>query len=96
MKEYAEMFEKIFNEKKNNNTLDKKAKSEEDLNDKINLIANLQKIFDGMPDGVKNAEIIKALKPLLSEELQQKADEAVKMLKIFNVIPELKEKDILN
>ena len=96
MKEYAEMFEKIFNEKKNNKNLNNKNQIEEDLNDKINLIANLQKIFDVMPDGVKSAEIIKALKPLLSDELQQKADEAVKMLKIFNVIPELKEKDILN
>ncbi len=96
MKEYAEMFEKIFNEKKNTKNQQQKTQTEEDLNEKINIIANLQKIFDAMPDSVKSAEIIKALKPLLSDELQQKADEAVKMLKIFNVIPDLKDKDILN
>lgn len=90
------MFEKIFNEKKNTKNQQQKTQTEEDLNEKINIIANLQKIFDAMPDSVKSAEIIKALKPLLSDELQQKADEAVKMLKIFNVIPDLKDKDILN
>ncbi len=97
MTDFSEMFEKIFSEKEKEKE-EKKAHNKEDeaLNINIEILANLQKIFDNMSENEKNAELILSLKPLLSEELKQKADEAIKMLKIFSIIPTLKENGILN
>ena len=86
MSEFSDIFEQIF----------KKVKSDKNLIYNISLLSNLQKIFDDMPENKKNAELIMALKPLLSDDLKQKADEAVKMLKIFSIIPDLKDVGILN
>ena len=97
MTDFSEMFEKIFNEKiKEKEEKKPTYKLDETLNVNIEILSNLQKIFDHMPENEKNAELILALKPLLSDELKQKADEAIKMLKIFSIIPILKENGILN
>ena len=40
-------------------------------------------------------DFICALKPLLSEERQQKADEAMEFIKLLSIIPLLKEKGIM-
>ncbi|MBE6749255.1 MAG: hypothetical protein E7557_08535 [Ruminococcaceae bacterium] len=40
-------------------------------------------------------DFICALKPLLSEERQQKADEAMKFIKLLSIIPLLREKGIM-
>lgn len=39
----------------------------------------------------KNADLINALKPHLSKESQKKADHAIKILKLFDVLPYLKD-----
>ncbi|MBE6740898.1 MAG: hypothetical protein E7570_01200 [Ruminococcaceae bacterium] len=39
----------------------------------------------------KNADLINALKPHLSPESQKKADNAIRILKLFEVLPYLKE-----
>lgn len=98
MTDFSEMFEKIFSEKEKEKEEKKINSSKEDETIKINIeiLANLQKIFDNMSENEKNAELILSLKPLLSDELKQKADEAIKMLKIFSIIPTLKETGILN
>lgn len=43
-----------------------------------------------------NCDLILALKPLLSEDKQQKADRAVKMLRLYNVYTAMKESGILS
>ncbi len=86
MNEFSDVFQQIF----------QKVKSDKNLIYNISLLSNIQKIFDDIPENKKNAELILALKPLLSDDLKQKADEAVKMLKFFSIIPDLKDFGILN
>lgn len=40
--------------------------------------------------------LIEALRPMLSEPRQQKADEAIKILRLINLIPLLRESGLLN
>ncbi len=40
--------------------------------------------------------LIKALKPLLSEQRQKRADEAIKILRLMQLLPLLRESGILN
>ena len=99
MTDFSDMFEKIFNEKellKENINLNKKEKNFILPEELINIISNLQKIFQTMTETEQNIEIIKAIKPLLNEETQKKSDDAIKLIKIFSIIPILKEKGILN
>ena len=46
-----------------------------------------------MPD--ERLEFINALKPLLSSEKQQKADEAMKLVRLVSVLPLLRERGIM-
>ena len=39
----------------------------------------------------KNADLINALKPHLSKDSQKKADQAIRILKLFDVLPYLKD-----
>lgn len=43
-----------------------------------------------------NCDLILALKPLLSKDKQQKADRAVKMLRLYNVYTAMRESGILS
>lgn len=99
MTDFSEIFEKIFSEKEKEKAREQEKTNyriDETLRVNIEILSNLQKIFNYMSENEKNAELITALKPLLSDDLQQKADEAIKMLKIFSIIPTLKEHGILN
>ena len=40
-------------------------------------------------------DFINALKPLLSQERQQRADEALKLVRLFSVLPLLRERGIM-
>lgn len=61
------------------------------------LIAGIAKIF-GQLNSVddKRIQFIAALKPLLRSDRQKKADQAIKMLKLFEVLPLLKEQGLFN
>ena len=49
-------------------------------------------IFDKMNSASsKNADLINALKPHLSPESQKKADNAIRIMKLFEVLPYLKD-----
>lgn len=49
-------------------------------------------IFDRMNRGSnKNVDLIRALKPHLSSKSQEKADQAMQILRLFEVLPMLKE-----
>ena len=58
--------------------------------EKIKILNDLEKVSSQATQFEKDVAFIKALKPLLSEKLQIKADEAVKMLPFFSIVQVLK------
>lgn len=60
--------------------------------DDFNMMMKAKTIFDKMNSASnKNTDLILALKPHLSPENRNKADIAVKILKLFDVLPLLKD-----
>ncbi len=60
--------------------------------DDFNMMMKAKKIFDKMNSASnKNTDLILALKPHLSPQSRDKADTAIKILKLFEVLPLLKE-----
>lgn len=60
--------------------------------DEIEMMMKAKKIFDKMNNSSsKNTDLINALKPHLSEASQHKADQAIRIMKLFDVLPYLKE-----
>ncbi len=65
-----------------------------DLGIDIGMIFKIQELMSNSKTD-KNAELIMALKPHLSTEKQEKADRAIKYLKMFSLFETLKESGIL-
>ena len=60
--------------------------------DDFAMIMKAKSIFDRMnKTSSKNADLINALKPHLSEQTRQKADQAIRILKLFDMLPYLKD-----
>lgn len=60
--------------------------------DDFNMMMKAKKIFDKMNSASdKNTDLIMALKPHLSPENRNKADTAIKILRLFDALPYLKE-----
>ena len=60
--------------------------------DDFAMIMKAKSIFDRMnKTSSKNADLINALKPQLSEQSRQKADQAIRILKLFDMLPYLKD-----
>lgn len=60
--------------------------------DDFAMIMKAKSIFDRMnKTSSKNADLINALKPHLSEQSRQKADQAIRILKMFDMLPYLKD-----
>lgn len=60
--------------------------------DDFNMIMKAKTVFDRMNNASsKNTDLINALKPHLSEQSRQKADQAIRILKLFEVLPYLKD-----
>lgn len=58
----------------------------------LNMMMKAKKIFDKMNSASdKNTDLIMALKPYLSPENRNKADTAIKILRLFDALPYLKE-----
>lgn len=77
------------------------ASKQETKNDNQNifpadLMGNIGKISNAFSQDDEKTEFIKALKPLLSEDRQQRADEVIKILRIIQIIPILKDSGLLN
>lgn len=85
----------LGNETKENdiNSSSKNILSNLDLNsDDLNMMLKAKSIFDRMNNtSSKNADLINALKPHLSEESQRKADTAIRILRIFEILPYIKD-----
>ena len=58
-------------------------------------ILKLQKLMGGFNKENPNTTLLKSLKPLLKKERQKKVDDAVKIMKLISLFPELKESGIL-
>ena len=56
--------------------------------------SGLLSIMQGINSTDDRTELIKALKPFLSAEKQQRADEAMRLLKLLKVLPLLRELNI--
>lgn len=56
-------------------------------------IGQMGKLMSGDDE---NTALIKALKPMLSEDRRQKADEALKILRLIKLLPLLKSSGLLN
>ncbi len=60
--------------------------------DDFAMIMKAKSIFDRMnKTSSKNADLINALKPHLSEQSRKKADQAIHILKLFDMLPYLKD-----
>lgn len=59
----------------------------------LSSIANLMGKFNRNDD--KRCQLITALKPLLSPERQQRADEALKIIKLIDILPLLRDSGLL-
>lgn len=56
--------------------------------------SGLVSIMQGINSKDDKTELIKALKPFLSAEKQQRADEAMRLLKLMRILPLLRELNI--
>lgn len=60
--------------------------------DDLSMLLKLQSVMGRMrAKGSKNAALIAALKPLLSEKSQKKADEAMRILNLFEMLPLIRD-----
>ncbi len=59
-------------------------------------IIKFQKLMGSFNKENPNTALLKSLKPLLKKERQKKVDEAVKIMKLVSLFPELRESGILN
>ena len=61
----------------------------------LSILSNLAPVLQAFSAHDDRVDFINALKPLLSQERQQKADEAMKLVKLLSVFPLLKERGIM-
>lgn len=70
-----------------------------DVNEKNNNtsgLADISKIGSVLSGNDERTAFVEAMKPLLSEDRQQKADEVIKILRLIRLIPVLRESGLLN
>ena len=60
------------------------------------MLGKIGKLSSAVSADDNRTALIKALKPMLSEERQQKADEVMKILKIIQLLPLIRESGLLN
>jgi hypothetical protein len=61
----------------------------------IGMIFKIQELMSSTSKADKNAELIMALKPHLSDDKKERADKAVKFLKLFSLFETLKSSGML-
>ncbi len=62
----------------------------------INMILKLQQIFRSVNVNDKNSQLLLALKPHFGERRQTKVDQAISMMRLFSMLPALKESGIFS
>ena len=91
---YSNNNESSGNDGSNSNNSDNTGESDGNIFSGIN-IAAIMSVMSTFSETDKNSALIMALRPHLSTERQEKADKAVKMLKLYNVYITLKENGML-
>lgn len=99
----AKLFEQLLEaeESKNNNNTEASENPRDDSsndffgNIDIEAIMKLGEMLQSMNTSDKNTQLLLALKPHLRPENRQKVDNALKLMKIMNLLPLLKESGIL-
>lgn len=61
----------------------------------MNVLSKLAPVLVSLNQKDERTELIEAIKPLLSEKRRAKADEAERLLRLFSVLPVLKEQGIM-
>ena len=80
---------------RNNNNSNNNNNNNNDIGFDFGMIFKIQEIMSAAKSD-KDAELIMALKPHLSAEKQERADKAVKFMKLFSVWVTLKSSGMLN
>ncbi len=62
----------------------------------VSAISDIGKIGSMLSGNDERTAFVEAMKPLLSEDRQQKADEVIKILRLIRLIPVLRESGLLN
>ena len=62
----------------------------------VNMIANISRMMKNMNTNDKNTQLLLALKPHCSELRQRKVDRAVKMLRLFSMLPLLRQSGLFS
>lgn len=79
---------KVDDNTKANNTFSNFNLSQNELN----MMLKAKQIFEKMNNtSSKNADLIMALKPHLSDQSKEKADKAIRILKLFEILPYIKD-----
>lgn len=60
----------------------------------MNMILKLQQVFSSMNVNDKNSQLLMALKPHFGEKRQKRVDQAISMMRLFSMLPMLKESGI--
>lgn len=62
----------------------------------INTIVKLQQVFQSLNKKDKNTELLLCLKPHFSKERQLKIDRAISMMRLFSMLPAIKESGLFS
>lgn len=65
-------------------------------NTNASTIDNIGKLGNLLSGNDERTAFVEAMKPLLSEDRQQKADEVIKILRLIRLVPILRESGLLN
>lgn len=59
-------------------------------------LAGLGELFKGMQQNDKNTDLLLALKPHFGERRKERIDQAIKLLRLFSMLPALQQSGLLN
>lgn len=62
----------------------------------VGMILKLQQVFQSMKVNDKNSQLLLALKPHFGQNRQMKVDQAISMMRLFSMLPMLKESGIFS
>ena len=62
----------------------------------MNMIANIGQMMKNMNTNDKNTQLLLALKPHFGERRQARVDRAIKMIRLFSLLPLLRQSGILS
>lgn len=57
----------------------------------MNSMLQIQKAMQLFANGNKNVDLLRSLRPLLSEQRQKKVDDAIRIMQLIQMLPMLKE-----